>query len=87
MPQGLDERPLAIDALVQKRRVELAGPHNGRGPQFSITAHASLEPGGVGRAQLGPLRVASIQLGIDERADVDAVHAEAHHVAADVDVG
>ena len=77
MAQRLDERPLVVDVLVQQRRVELCERASTvAGPQVLDHRPCLAEAGRVGRAQLGPFGVATIQLRLDERADVDAVDAE-----------
>jgi hypothetical protein len=44
------------------------------------------EPGRVNRAHLGPVGVAPVQLGLDQRGDVDPVDGHVHELAGDLDV-
>ena len=84
--QGLDERPLAVDALVQLVGRKRAGALDGAGPEPLDDVPGLAVAGGVGRAHLGPVGVPPVELGLDERRDVDAVDADVLDVAGDVDV-
>ena len=59
---------------------------DGRGPEVLDHGPCIAQAGRVGRTQLDPLGVTTIQLRLDERADVDAVHAETNHFAAELDI-
>ena len=85
MAERFDERPLAVDSLVQQGRVELAGLGNRPGPQLLDHLPRLAEAVGVGRTQLGPLRMTAIQFArsADRR---QRRWTQALHVAADVDI-
>ena len=73
MAECLDEGPLALDALVEQLGRQPSGPlDRGRlrpldhGPRLS-------ESLGIRRVKLGPLGVAAVELGFDQRSHADLV--------------
>src|SRR5262249_37527110 len=85
--QGLDEGPLAVDGLVQQRGVQAAGPGDGAVPEPVEGVPGGPEAGRCCGAHRGPVRVAPVQLGVDQRCDVDTVDRDVEDLAVDVDVG
>src|SRR6266700_4110021 len=84
--QGLDERPLAVDRLVQQLRSQAAGPLNGLGPQPLEDVPRLAEPGRVRRAHLGPAGITPVELGVDQGPDVNSVDPQVLDLAVNVDV-
>lgn len=84
--QRLDERPLVADGLVQLRLVEAAGALDRLGPA-AFDDHPRLpEPLGGVRPHQRALRVATVELRLDQRGDVDVVDDNVLEVRVDVDV-
>ena len=52
----------------------------------SMIAHASRKPSASAGSSLAAFRVAPVQLGLDERPDVDAVDPDVADLAVDVDI-
>ena len=71
--QRLDERPLAVDRLVQQVGSAAGGPARRCRPTAARRRPRprGTRPGRSGAS--GPVGVAPVELGLDERADVDAV--------------
>jgi hypothetical protein len=86
VPQRLDERPLAVDGLVQQVRVQPAGALDGPRPQPLDDVPRLAEAGRFRRAHPGALRVLPVELSLDQWADVDAVDPDVEDVAVEVDV-
>jgi hypothetical protein len=84
--QRLGERPLAVDRLVQQFRRQAAGPGDGLVPEPLHGVPRLAEARRVRRAHLGPVGVALVQLGVDQRPDVDTVDRHVLDFAGDVDV-
>jgi hypothetical protein len=84
--QGLDERPLAVYRLVQQLGWQAARPFDGLAPEPFEDVPGRTEAGWVSRAHLGPVGISPVQLGFDQRADVDPVDGHVHDFAVDVDV-
>src|SRR5262245_46841359 len=87
VPQRLDERPLAVDRLVQQLGWQAAGPRYGLVPQPLEDVPCLAEACRVCRAHLGPVRIPPVKLGVDQRPDVDTVDGQVHDFAVYVDVG
>jgi len=73
MAQRLDERPLAVDRLVQQFRRQAPGPFDGIAPEPPQDVPRLAETGRVCRAHLGPVGVPPVELRIDQWPDVDAI--------------
>src|SRR5215475_2218392 len=86
MSQRLDERPLAVDRLVQQLRLHAAKAFDGLGPQPLDDVPRLTESSRVRRAHLGPVRIAPVEFGVDQWTDVYAVDRHVHDLAVDVDV-
>src|SRR5262245_39822141 len=86
MSQRLDERPLAVDRLLQQLRLQAAGAFDGLSPQPLDDIPRLAEPSRVCRAHLDPIRIAPVEFGVDQGPDVDAVDGHVHDLAVDVDV-
>jgi hypothetical protein len=86
VPQRLDERPLAVDPLVQQSRFELLGSGDGLGPQSLDHVPRFPEPRGICRSQLQPLRMPPVEFRLDQWADVNAVDSHSRQLTADVHV-
>ncbi len=84
--QGLDERPLVVDALVEEGRVERPGAVDGLTPASFDDLPRRPVARGVGGSHRDPLGVAPVELGHDERGDVDAVDGHVLDLARDLDV-
>jgi hypothetical protein len=85
VPQRLDEGPLAIDALVQPVLRERLRALDGRVPSASDDVPCSPEPVGVGRSHERAVGVAAVELGVDQRADIDTVDGHVIEVGVDLD--
>lgn len=86
MAQCLDERPLALDPLVQQVGRQPLGALYGRRPRLLDDPPRRAEAASVGRVELRPFRVAPVQLGLHERHDVDAIDPDVADLAVDVDI-
>jgi len=73
VPQGLDERPLVVDAAMELRYGERTSPRDGTFPQPFQDRPRCPETVGVVGAHLRPLRHAAVQFRVDEWCDVDAL--------------
>jgi hypothetical protein len=84
--ERLDERPLAIDGLVQRLRRQAAGPRHRLVPEPPEDFPRLAEAGRVFGAHPDPVGAPAVKLGLDQRADVDPVDGDVHDLAIDVDV-
>ena len=84
--QGLEERPLVVHALAQHRLRQRPGPREGRLPGLHHHVPGGPEPVGVGGVEERPTGVSPLELGLDERPDVDAVDRQPVDEAVDVHV-
>jgi hypothetical protein len=66
--------PLVVDAAVERRFGERPRTRDGALPQPLQDGPRLTEPVGVVGAHPRPLGHATVQFGVDERCDVDAVH-------------
>src|SRR3954447_16646711 len=85
MPQRLDEGPLTIDALVQQFLGERTRALHGRIPSASHHLPRPPEPVGICGPQQTAVGVATVQLGLDQWADVHTVDRHLVDVAVDLD--
>ena len=67
--------------------VQAAGAGDGSGPELLDRVPCLDESGRVGRPHLGPAGLAPVELGLDQRRDVDAVDRHVLEVSGDVDIG
>jgi hypothetical protein len=86
VPQRLSERPLPVDRLVQQLRRQTARPGHRLVPEPVQGVPRLAEARRVRRAHLGPVGVAPVQFGVDQRPDIDAVDRHVLDLAGDVDV-
>lgn len=85
VPQGLDERPLVVDAAMQRRLGEPPGTREGALPPPLQDCPRLTDPVAVLGAHPGPLGYATVQLRVDQ---LDAAHAAlVEHGAADLRPG
>lgn len=86
VPQGLDEGPLVVHAAVERRVGKRPRTRDGALPQPLQDRPRLTDPVTVVGAHPRPIGHAAVQLGFDERCDVDAVHDDVPHLAADLHV-
>jgi len=82
--QGLNEGPLAADALVQQLLGERPGALNGRVPPALDNLPCPPEPVGVGGSHEHAVGIATVEFGLDQRANVDPVDRYIVDVAVDL---
>jgi phytase-like protein len=86
VPQGLDERPLGLDAVVQGRFRQRHGPRQRALPQALQDRPRLAAPVAGVRAHLDPIGHPTVQFGLDERPDIDTVHDDVDQFTVDLDV-
>ena len=86
MAQRLDKRPLIVDSLLQQLRIESTRTIHGLLPQPLEDVPRLAETLGVVRLHLRALRIAAIELRLDERPDVHSVHLYVFDLPVDLDI-
>jgi hypothetical protein len=84
--QRLDEGVLAVSLLVQQVWRQALGALDGGRPRLFDDRPRLAEAVRGGWVELSALRVAPVELGLDERTNVDAVDPDVADLAVDVDV-